>query len=147
MYLIALCDDETAELDKTESMIRDYEKTCAQTGFLIERFENADELLYRVKEKDFAPDIIFMDIYMPNQMGTEVVRELRSMGNGSKVVFLTSSREHALEAYSMDAVQYLVKPISKETLFQVLDRFAQRTEEKRPRYFYLSLMEKFSVLR
>lgn len=134
MYLIALCDDEIAELDKTESMIRDYEKKHSQTEFMIERFENANELLYKVKEKSFAPDFIFMDIYMPDKMGTEVVRELRSMGSESKVIFLTTSREHALEAYGMDAVQYLVKPILKETLFSVLDRFLSGREEKRPRY-------------
>lgn len=80
MCLIALCDDETAELDRTEQIINDYEKKHQQTEFLIERFENANELLYKVKEKIFAPDFIFMDIYMPGKMGTEVVRELRSMG-------------------------------------------------------------------
>lgn len=133
MYLIALCDDETAELDKTEQIISDYEKKHPQVDFLIERFENANELIYKVKAKNFAPDFIFMDIYMPGKMGTEVVRELRSMGNESKVIFLTTSREHALEAYGMDAVQYLVKPVSEEKLFSVLDRFSSGMEEKRPR--------------
>lgn len=139
MCLIALCDDETAELDRTEQIIKDYEKKHQQTEFLIERFENANELLYKVKEKIFAPDFIFMDIYMPGKMGTEVVRELRSMGNESKIIFLTTSREHALEAYDMDAVQYLVKPVSEEKLFSVLDKFLPGTEEKRPRYLLFKI--------
>ena len=40
MYLIALCDDETAELNKTEQIISDYEKKHPGIDFLIERFEN-----------------------------------------------------------------------------------------------------------
>ncbi len=90
MYLIALCDDETAELNKTEQIISEYEKKYPGIDFLIERFENANELLYKVREKDYAPDFIFMDIYMPDKMGTDVVRELRSMGTESKVIFLTT---------------------------------------------------------
>lgn len=139
MYLIALCDDETAELDKTEQMINDYEKRHPGIDFLIERFENANELLYKVREKDYAPDFIFMDIYMPDKMGTDVVRELRGMGSESKVIFLTTSKEYALEAYSMDAVQYLIKPISEETLFSVLDRFSSVMEEKRTRYLLFKI--------
>lgn len=139
MYLIALCDDETEELDKTEQIIIDYEKKHHQTEFLIERFENANELLCKVKEKVFTPDLIFMDIYMSDKMGTEVVRELRSMGNESKIIFLTASREHALEAYGMDAVQYLVKPVSEEKLFSVLDKLSSGTEEKRFRYLLFKI--------
>lgn len=139
MYLIALCDDETAELNKTEQIISEYEKKHPGIDFLIERFENANELLYKVKEKNFAPDFIFMDIYMPDKMGTDVVRQLRSMGSESKVIFLTTSKEHALEAYSMDAVQYLVKPISEEMLFSVLDRFSSGMEEKRIRYLLFKI--------
>lgn len=139
MYSIALCDDETAELNKTEQIISEYEKKHPGIDFLIERFENANELLYKVKEKNFAPDFIFMDIYMPDKMGTDVVRQLRSMGSESKVIFLTTSKEHALEAYSMDAVQYLVKPISEEMLFLVLDRFSSGMEEKRIRYLLFKI--------
>lgn len=139
MYSIALCDDETAELNKTEQIISEYEKKHPGIDFLIERFENANELLYKVKEKNFAPDFIFMDIYMPDKMGTDVVRQLRSMGSESKVIFLTTSKEHALEAYSIDAVQYLVKPISEEMLFSVLDRFSSGMEEKRIRYLLFKI--------
>lgn len=140
MYLIALCDDETNELEKTERMLSSYEKKHPEMDFLVERFENAGELLYKVQQQNFAPDFIFMDIYMPGKMGIEVVRELRSMGNKSKIIFLTTSRDHALEAYSVDAVQYLVKPVSMEALFLVLDRFLSGMEEKkRPQYLLFKM--------
>ena len=65
MYHIALCDDEAAELDKTEQMLSEYQKRHAGVSFLTERFERADELLHLIREKSYVPDLLLMDIYMP----------------------------------------------------------------------------------
>ncbi len=51
MYLIALCDDEAAELDKTEWMLKSYGKSHTRAEFSIERFGSADELLEKVRDK------------------------------------------------------------------------------------------------
>ena len=71
MYLIALCDDEEAELDKTERMLRHYGERHSGAAFAIERFESADDLLDKVREKEYMPDCILMDIYMPGKLGTD----------------------------------------------------------------------------
>lgn len=139
MYLIALCDDETAELNKTEQMLNNYEKKYPETDFMIERFENADDLLYRISKKAYLPDLILMDIYMPEKMGIDAAKELRNMGNRSRIIFLTTSKEHALEAFGVDAVQYLVKPVLEDVLFPILDRFLQEVEEERRRYLVLQV--------
>lgn len=139
MYLIALCDDETAELNKTEQMLNNYEKKYPEMDFMIERFENADDLLYRISKKAYLPDLILMDIYMPEKMGIDAAKELRNMGNRSRIIFLTTSKEHALEAFGVDALQYLVKPVSEEVLFPILDRFLQEVEEERKRYLLLQV--------
>ena len=62
---IALCDDETAELEKTEKILSDYEQKFPESDFVIQCFEDADELLAMVKESSYSPDLVFMDIYMP----------------------------------------------------------------------------------
>lgn len=134
MYSIALCDDETAELIKTEQMLNQYEKSRSGTEFQIERFENADELLYTVREKNYMPDLMILDIYMPDKMGIEAARELRGMGNRSKIIFLTTSKEHALEAFGVEAAQYLVKPVSEKVLFSVLDKIWEDLETDRKKY-------------
>ena len=85
------------------------------------------------------PDCILMDIYMPGKLGTEASRELRSMGSNGIIIFLTSSREHALDAFGVDASQYLVKPITEETLFPVLDRILEDMEEARRKYLLLRI--------
>ena len=85
------------------------------------------------------PDCILMDIYMPGKLGTDASRELRSMGNNGRIIFLTSSREHALDAFGVDASQYLVKPITEETLFPVLDKILGDMEEARRKYLLLRI--------
>ncbi len=134
MYLIALCDDESAELDKTEKMLEKYGRMHTEVNFLVERFESAAELLYKVREKDYRPDLILMDIYMPKKMGTEAAKELRRLGNTARIVFLTTSREHALEAFRVDALQYLVKPVPEDALSAILDRLLTDVEEEKKKF-------------
>lgn len=144
-YLIALCDDEKAELDKTEKLLNDYEEKHPEINFTIKRFESADELLYMIKEKNYAPNLIFLDIFMPghkgqqDSLGMEAAKELRDMGNRANLVFLTTSREYALEAFDVDASQYLLKPVTEERLSDVLDRFMESAETERKKYILLRI--------
>lgn len=139
MYLIALCDDEKTELDKTERMLKRYGERHPEAEFSIGRFESADELLNKVRMKNYAPDIMLMDIYMPEKLGIEAAQELRSMGNKGRIIFLTASREHALDAFGVEASQYLVKPISEKMLFSVLDKLLADMEETRRKYLLLRI--------
>ena len=137
MYLIALCDDEASELKKTENMLSIYRKKHPKLDIMVKCFESADELLYMVREEDYIPDMILLDIYMPEKMGIEAARELRSLGNEGKIIFLTTSKNHALEAFGVGAAQYLVKPVLEEELFPALDKFLKDIKEDRQRYLLL----------
>lgn len=129
MYHIALCDDEAGELDRAENILNSY-RECAECDFSVERFDDAEELLWMIREKGYSPDLLFMDIYMPGKRGIEAVRELREMGNECRIVFLTTSKEFALEAFRVDAFQYLVKPASEKDIFRILDKFIKETSEE-----------------
>lgn len=139
MYRIALCDDETEELDKTESILQSYQEQNGRCGFSVERFDSADGLLQAVSEGEYAPDLLFMDIYMPGKPGIAAARELRGMGNGCRIIFLTSSTEHALDAFRVDADQYLVKPVQEKELFPVLDKLLGSVERERKKYLPLRM--------
>lgn len=134
MYSIALCDDETEELDRTQGSLNNYIRQNSIRDLTIERFDNAEELLYRMKHKDYMPDILLLDIYMPEKLGTTLAREIREMGSTSRIIFLTSSKEHALEAFRLEAAQYLVKPVVEAELFAVLDKCFQDIEEEARKY-------------
>ena len=142
-YLTALCDDETVELNKTEKILGAYEQERSGVEFVIERFESAGDLLCRIEDKNYAPDLIFMDIFMPGEEGEQescgmkTAKKLRSMGNRAKLFFLTTSREYALEAFDVEASQYLLKPVTQEKMFNVLDRLLKEGEKERKRYILL----------
>lgn len=140
MYLIALCDDETADLVKTEKMLRGYEKEHPGLDLVIEHFSNADELLYMIQEENYTPDLIFMDIYLNSvPLGMEAANKLRAMHYRGKLIFLTTSREYALEAFDVDASQYLVKPLSENKLFLLMDKILKDIEEERKKYILLRI--------
>ncbi len=139
MYLIALCDDESTELDKTEQILHSYEKEHPDVSVKIERFDTALALIEAIREKQYVPDLIILDIYMPHKTGIDAAYALREMGTKSRIVFLTTSKEHALDAFRVEAAQYLVKPLSENTLFPILDRFLGETEELRKKYILLRI--------
>ncbi|MCM1537797.1 MAG: LytTR family DNA-binding domain-containing protein [bacterium] len=139
MYQIALCDDETADLHKTEQMLDAYRNQHPEISFKTTCFETADALLCQIREKGYAPDLIFLDIYLPQKLGTDAARELRDMGNKGKIIFVTTSKEHALDAWGLEAAHYLIKPLTEELLFPTLDRFLTDTEEARKKYVLLRI--------
>jgi len=145
MYLIALCDDETAELVKTEKMLRGYEKKHSGLELVIEYFKNTEELLYMVSEENYTPDLIFMDIYINSvPLGIEAANKLRAMDYRGKLVFLTTSREYALEAFDVEASQYMVKPISENKLYSLMDRLLKEIEEERKKYILLRIEGRYA---
>ena len=139
MYQIALCDDEVAELNRVENMFEDYCKKNTKPGFVVRRFADADELLRVTQEKEYMPDILFMDIYMPGRFGIDVARELHKMGNRCHIIFITASTEYALDAFRVNADQYLVKPVLEEELFQVLDNILDYMDREHKKYLPLRI--------
>lgn len=139
MYQIALCDDEIIELDKTEAMLQNYQKNCTEYKLQISRFKSAEQLLNMIQRQDYMPDLLLLDIYMPYKLGTEVAKELRDMGSNSRIIFLTTSIDHALEAFRVDAAQYLVKPVLEKDLFLILDRSLAEIEKEQKKYLLLRI--------
>ena len=64
-------------------------------------------------------DVMFLDIKMPKIIGTEF---LRNLSHPPKVIFVTAYREFAVEGFEVDAVDYLVKPVSFERFLKAIDR-------------------------
>lgn len=139
MYRIALCDDELNEIDKMEKILDSYVKQHTGCDFSIERFSDSEELLWMIKEKDYMPDLLFMDIYMPGRLGIEAAKELREMGIECSIIFLTTSREYALEAFGVDATQYLVKPVNDSDIFRLLDKFIKEMKDEESEYLLFNI--------
>ena len=141
MYRIALCDDEQTEVIKTQGMLGNYKKLHSELDFDIGIFESAEKLLLRMQE-GYVPDLILMDIYMDGKTGIQAARELYDMGNKSRVVFMTTSEKHAVEAFRIEAAQYLVKPVSETELFPLLDRQIEILDNEKQKYITFEIDSK-----
>ncbi len=72
-----------------------------------------------------------MDICLPDGSGMECVRTLRENGYEGSIIFQSSSAEHTVEAFQVDAIQYLLKPVSQEQFFAAVDRAASELTRHR----------------
>ena len=72
-------------------------------------------------------DVMFLDIKMPKIIGTEF---LRNLSHPPKVIFVTAYREFAVEGFELDAIDYLVKPVSFERFLKAIDRLRRNSGQQ-----------------
>lgn len=81
---------------------------------------NAEEALVLLRSLSY--NIVLLDIRMPGGTGLDVASALRDMPNPPKVIFTTAYPDHAVDAFDLEAVDYLVKPFDATRLGRALDR-------------------------
>jgi two-component system, LytTR family, response regulator len=90
---------------------------------------NGIEALRIVEEH--GPDLIMLDVQMPGLTGFEVARRLLHAGMDSHLVFVTAYDQHAIEAFEVNAVDYLLKPVEAGRLGAAVDRVRKRIHSDR----------------
>ena len=120
---IAICDDEKEFRSAAEQMLKLYMEEKA-VPYQADVFNVPSELV-DITEKGTIYDIYLLDIYMPGITGMSIATELRSRGVKSPIIFLTSSTDHALEAFGVNATHYLLKPYSKGNFYAGMDKAMQ----------------------
>ncbi|MCM1168108.1 MAG: LytTR family DNA-binding domain-containing protein [Lachnospiraceae bacterium] len=113
---IAVVDDIAEERERARSYVRKYAGAHGLTAEISE-FSSAEEFL----AADESFDIALLDIYMNEMNGIDAARESRAANGRTELIFLTTSRDFAVEAFEVNAANYLVKPYSEERLFAALD--------------------------
>ena len=117
MLKIAICDDEKSQQEIIERLLFEYFKTDAN----IKQYTEGQKLLEHIQwEGKEIFDLYILDVIMPHLSGIELGRKLRSMGVTAPIIYLTTSRDYAVESYNVQAFHYLIKPVEKEKLFSVL---------------------------
>lgn len=128
---ILICDDEISELKNIEEFVAEYAKIHLELLIEIKCFTNPLELLEYI-DKNGTPDIALLDICMPGILGTEIAREIMCKSEESTdIIFLTTSPDFAVEAFSLHVSDYLSKPYTKERLRDALDRVMKKREKHR----------------
>jgi len=99
---------------------------------LLASFENAVEAFNFIQKN--TVDLIFLDIQMPKISGLKLIKSLKT---APKVILTTAYREYAVEAFELDALDYLVKPITQERFMKAISKF---------NYYHNSLREKPHII-
>lgn len=124
MLHIAVCDDNIDELSNMVQLIDLYRISkhlnCEHTVF-----SNGFDLVSAL-EKGKRFNLYCLDIMMPGFMGIDVAKEIRTFDKAALILFFTSSPEFALESYSVKAINYILKPVSKEKLFFTFDELLEQ---------------------
>lgn len=119
---IGICDDCSKDSELLKEYIKQYMDTH-QFNYTISVFKSGEEFLENSAVNKY--DIVFMDIYMKEKSGVETARILRNTDNACKIIFTTTSINHALDGFEVGAVHYLVKPIAYSDVEVGLDRCNQ----------------------
>ena len=130
MLRIAICDDEEKHLGQTAALLDAYLQSGPGLDGQIETFRSGGALLARA-EKAGGFDLYVLDILMPELSGIDTGRRLRALGEGGEIIYLTSSNDFAADSYDVQAFFYLLKPVKKEKLFQVLDGAVKKLNRRR----------------
>ena len=128
MLQIAVCDDNIDELSNMVQLI-DLYRTSRNLNCDHAVFPNGFELVSAL-EKGKRFDIYCLDIMMPGFTGIDAAKEIRTFDKTAPILFFTSSPEFALESYSVKAINYVLKPISKEKLFFTFDELLEQIKTK-----------------
>ena len=121
---ILVVDDEAAV---RESLRR----ALALEGYDVELAADGAEALYRLDTGTVAPDVIVLDVLMPNVDGLETARRLRSAGNRTPILMLTARTqvEDRVEGLDAGADDYLTKPFALEELLARIRALLRRTSD------------------
>jgi two-component system, LytTR family, response regulator len=120
-HRVLICEDEPL----ARETLRDFIAAWPALQLVGEAADGAQAL--RAIES-LTPDLVFMDIQMPEMTGLEVVRSLKSL---PAIVFTTAYDQHAVAAFELNAVDYLLKPFSRERFDIAVQRVLE--EESAPR--------------
>jgi two-component system, LytTR family, response regulator LytT len=91
---------------------------------------NGPDAVEAVNEHE--PDLVFLDVQMPGLTGFEVAKRLVAAGPPVAIVFVTAYDQHAIEAFEVNAVDYLLKPVDSGRLETAVQRVRQRRSPVRP---------------
>lgn len=116
---ILICDDDFAEVAKLRQMLNVYGEK-AMLPFDVVCCSDPKEINAKIQYSDQF-DILFLDIFMDALNGIDLAKLVRKENPKSRIVFVSTSLTHALDAFDVNASQYLVKPVSYSKFSQTMD--------------------------
>jgi len=120
---ILIADDEPVAVERLELAL-----SCVPEAELVGVARTGSEAVTMIRER--RPDIALLDVQMPGQTGFGVLSSLRSSDKIPEIIFVTAFDNHAIKAFEVNAVDYLLKPVPFERLRDAIRRARNRLEAR-----------------
>lgn len=117
-----IIDDEPDACESLEQHLKEY----PIINVISKELDSQRSIVTIIKEK---PDLIFLDVNMPGKSGIELAREIIKLGLEPKIIFVTAFDKYAIEAFKVEAFDYILKPVDKILLKETLERFFKGKKE------------------
>jgi two-component SAPR family response regulator len=119
MIRIAAVDDEMHALERFAKIVLDMEQIE-----LCGLFETEEQLLSYLKEHPL--DAVFLDIEMPGINGLQLSEQILDLNEDIDIIFVTAFNQYAIEAFEVQAVDYIMKPLTEERLSKTISRLLKK---------------------
>ena len=135
MIRIALVEDDPAYVEQLTSYLREYEKESKER-ISVQRFSDGEDIVtgYRA---DY--DIILMDVEMRFMDGMSAAEAIRKMDTEVVIIFITNMPQYAIQGYRVDALDYVLKPVSYFAFTQRIDRALTRLKKRKKKYLTIAV--------
>ena len=135
MIRIAIVEDETTYALQLQEFLRQYEAENRES-FQISLFSDGDEIVHKYKAEY---DIILMDVEMKFMDGMSAAEEIRKIDTEVVIIFITNMPQYAIRGYAVDALDYVLKPVSYFAFSQRLNRAIARMKKRENKNIFISV--------
>lgn len=135
MIRIAIVEDEVRYQEQLIEFLRKFEQDRGE-NIEVEIYSDGDEIVENYKAQF---DIILMDVQMQFMDGMSAAEEIRKMDTEVVIIFITNMAQYAIKGYEVDALDYVLKPISYFPFSQRLNRAIDRMKKKGKQVYYHSI--------
>lgn len=132
MIKAVLIDDERPALKEIEYLLKD-KASIEISGMYTNPLKAMDEI------DNLSPQVVFLDINMPQMKGIDVASRLLERCPEIDIVFVTAYDQYAIEAFELHALDYILKPVSKERFDKTIQRIVNKVRDKVPQKVKKSL--------
>ncbi|WOO38417.1 LytTR family DNA-binding domain-containing protein [Anaerocolumna sp. AGMB13020] len=143
MLRIAICDDQPRELEIINAYITEYIATHTLEAEM-KLFSHPDQLLTAIEAESFH--LYLLDIVMPMVSGIELGKEIRRIDREAQIIYATTEPQFALQAYVASPINYLIKPINKQQLFDTLSFAISKIDLSLEKTFTVKTADSLRVL-
>lgn len=132
---IAICEDDEKQLQINKYYIEQWANLKKQQVDIV-TYNSSENFLFDWRY-DIEIDIVFLDIKMRAMSGMELAQHIRKINQEITIIFITGEADYVFQGYEVQALNFLLKPINKESVFKCLDTWFQKNMKQESNYLVI----------